>query len=42
MANVALFLLPAKEKPMHSSNAKSQVSSHGAGKRMAAGPLANG
>ena len=42
MANAALFLLPARVKPMRSSNAKSQVSSHGEGKRMAAGPQANG
>lgn len=42
MANAALFLLPAEVKHMHSSDAKSQVSSHGEGKRMAAGPQVNG
>ena len=42
MANAALFLLPAKVKPMHSSDAKSQVSSRGEGKRTAVGPQANG
>ena len=42
MANVASFLLLVEAKPMHSSNAESQLSYQEGRKRTAAGPLPNG